>query len=168
MGDADGKLHLLQSRPITTLMGFDPVTGEFNESLMGDYVWSCVNVGEAMSVVMTPFTWSMMRTGFSELNVLPGHPSVGNIGGRLYQNVTVMDFGAGGNGSRISRTLPKRWGACATSTWRGWTSTWCRCRMLLSLPSCPTASGCGERRKQALKNLETYCCPESRLVPCYA
>ena len=84
------KLVLLQSRPITTLLGFDPVTGEFNDSLTGDYVWSCVNVGEAVSVVMTPFTWSVMLTGFSELDILPGHPSVGNIGGRLYQNSTVM------------------------------------------------------------------------------
>ena len=86
---ADGKLHLLQSRPITTLVGFDPLTGEFNDSLTGDYVWNCVNVGEAMSVVMTPFTWSMMRLAFDELNVLPGYSAVGNIGGRLYQNVTV-------------------------------------------------------------------------------
>ncbi len=75
---------------LTTLMGFDPATGEFNDTLTGDYVWSCVNVGEAVSVVMTPFTWSMLSTAFSELNILPGHSSVGNIGGRLYQNVTVM------------------------------------------------------------------------------
>jgi phosphohistidine swiveling domain-containing protein len=86
---ADGKLYLLQSRPITTLLGFDPITGEFNDSLTGDYVWNCVNVGEAMSVVMTPFTWSMMRLAFGELDILPGHSSIGNIGGRLYQNVTV-------------------------------------------------------------------------------
>jgi phosphohistidine swiveling domain-containing protein len=87
---AGKKVYLLQSRPITTLLGFDPLTGEFNDSLTGDYVWSCVNVGEAVSVVMTPFTWSVMDTGFSELNVVPGHNSVGNIGGRLYQNATVM------------------------------------------------------------------------------
>jgi pyruvate,water dikinase len=86
---AGGKLHLLQSRPITTLLGFNPVNGEFNDSLTGDYVWNCVNVGEAMSVVMTPFTWSMMRFAFEELNILPGYSAVGNIGGRLYQNVTV-------------------------------------------------------------------------------
>ena len=86
---AAGKLYLLQSRPITTLIGFDPLTGEFNDSLTGDYVWNCVNVGEAMSVVMTPFTWSMMRLAFTELDVLPGYSTVGNIGGRLYQNVTV-------------------------------------------------------------------------------
>jgi pyruvate,water dikinase len=87
---AGRKLVLLQSRPVTTLLGFDPVSGEFNDSLTGDYVWSCVNVGEAVSVVMTPFTWSAMQAGFSELDIVPGHPSVGNIGGRLYQNSTVM------------------------------------------------------------------------------
>jgi phosphohistidine swiveling domain-containing protein len=87
---AGRRLYLLQSRPITTLQGFDPLSGEFNASLTGDYVWSCVNLGEAVSVVMTPCTWSMVATGFSELNILPGHASVGNIGGRLYQNSTVM------------------------------------------------------------------------------
>ena len=87
---ADRKLYLLQSRPITTLIGFNPVTGEFNDSLTGDYVWSCVNIGEAMSEVMTPYTWSVLRKAFDELNVLPGHPSAGNIGGRAYQNGTVM------------------------------------------------------------------------------
>jgi phosphohistidine swiveling domain-containing protein len=86
---AGKKLFLLQSRPITTLLGFDPVTGEYNDSLTGDYVWSCVNIGEAMSVVMTPFTWSIMRLAFGELDILPGHAMVGNIGGRLYQNVAV-------------------------------------------------------------------------------
>jgi phosphohistidine swiveling domain-containing protein len=86
---AEHQIRLLQSRPITTLQGENPITGEFNDSLTGDYVWSCVNVGEAMLVVMTPFTWSMFRTAFEELNILPGHSAVGNIGGRLYQNVTV-------------------------------------------------------------------------------
>ncbi|HSR32803.1 MAG TPA: PEP/pyruvate-binding domain-containing protein, partial [Anaerolineae bacterium] len=87
---AGKKVYVLQSRPITTLVGFDPVTGEFNDSLAGDYVWSCVNIGEAMSIVMTPFTWSIVRRAFDELNILPGHTSAGNIGGRAYQNVTVM------------------------------------------------------------------------------
>jgi hypothetical protein len=86
---AGSQLYLLQSRPITTLRGFNPVTGEFNDSLTGDFVWSCVNLGEALSVVMTPFTWSVMRIAFSELDVLPGYATAGNIGGRLYQNTTV-------------------------------------------------------------------------------
>jgi phosphohistidine swiveling domain-containing protein len=88
---AGGKVYILQSRPITTLLGFDPVTGEFNDSLTGDYAWSCVNIGEAMSVVMTPFTWSAVRMCFDELNIVPGYAVVGNIGGRAYQNVTVMN-----------------------------------------------------------------------------
>jgi len=71
-----GKIILLQSRPITTLMGFDPVTGEFNDSLTGDFVWSCVNVGEAMSMVMTPFTWSLLRGAYTELDILPGYSSL--------------------------------------------------------------------------------------------
>lgn len=87
---ANDRLYILQARPVTTLVGFDPATGEFNASLTGDYVWSCVNLGEAVSVVMTPFTWSVMRAGFSELDIMEGYPSVGNIGGRLYQNSTVM------------------------------------------------------------------------------
>jgi phosphohistidine swiveling domain-containing protein len=96
---AGSSLYLLQSRPITTLQGFNPVTGEFNDSLTGDFVWSCVNLGEALSVVMTPLTWSMMRRGFSELDILPGYASVGNIGGRLYQNTTV--------GTSVLRALGK-------------------------------------------------------------
>jgi pyruvate,water dikinase len=87
---AGGELALLQSRPITTLHGFDPATGAFNDSLTGDYVWSCVNIGEAMSVVMTPYTWSLVGMAFDELSAVPGYAPVGNIGGRAYQNVTVM------------------------------------------------------------------------------
>jgi pyruvate,water dikinase len=85
-----GKAYILQSRPITTMMGSNPVTGEFNDSLTGDFSWSCVNVGEAMPAVMTPFTWSASSRTWDELNILPGYAVVGNIGGRLYQNSTVM------------------------------------------------------------------------------
>jgi pyruvate,water dikinase len=87
---ADGKISLIQSRPITTLRGFDPITGEFNDALTGDYTWSCVNVGEAVSVVMTPFTWSLLKRAYAEIDIARGYSSIGNIGGRPYQNVTVM------------------------------------------------------------------------------
>ena len=89
-GLARTRLFILQSRPITNLLGFDPSTGEANDSLTGDYVWSNVNLGEAVSAVMTPLTWSVMSAGFGQLDILPGHHTVGNIGGRLYQNGTVM------------------------------------------------------------------------------
>ena len=69
--------------------GFDPATGECNATLTGDYVWSSVNIGEALSVVMTPYTWSAVCGAYDELNLMPGHRIAGNIGGRAYQNATV-------------------------------------------------------------------------------
>jgi phosphohistidine swiveling domain-containing protein len=86
---ASGKVYILQSRPITSILGFNPVTGEFNDSLTGDFVWSCVNVGEAMSVVMTPFTWSIMSRAYNQMDIVPGYNTIGNIGGRAYQNSNV-------------------------------------------------------------------------------
>lgn len=72
------------------MIGFNPFTGEFNDSLTGDFTWSCVNVSEAIPVVMTPLTWSSVRYCYSVLNIVPGYGMVGNIGGRLYQNTTIM------------------------------------------------------------------------------
>jgi pyruvate,water dikinase len=83
------KVYILQSRPITTLLGWDPVTGESNDSLTGDYGWSSVNVGEAAAVVMTPLTWSIIRASYDQLKIVPGYSLVGNIGGRAYLNSTV-------------------------------------------------------------------------------
>jgi phosphohistidine swiveling domain-containing protein len=87
-----GKLYLLQSRPITTLRAHNPATGEWNDSLRGDYLWTNANFGEAFPDVMTPFTWSMlqvfMRTfGFGIETVQ--HPMGGNIAGRLYMNISL-------------------------------------------------------------------------------
>jgi phosphoenolpyruvate synthase/pyruvate phosphate dikinase len=42
------RLYLLQSRPITTLVGHNPATGEWNDSLTGDFLWTNVNLGEAI------------------------------------------------------------------------------------------------------------------------
>ena len=58
---AGRKLFLLQSRPITTLVGYNPATGEWNDSLTGDYLWSNTNLVEAVPDVMTPSTWSLVR-----------------------------------------------------------------------------------------------------------
>ena len=35
-------------------LGCSPVTGQFNDSLTGDYLWSNVNFGAAVTEVMTP------------------------------------------------------------------------------------------------------------------
>ena len=73
--------------------GYNPVTGEWNDSLKGDYCWSNVNFGEAAPDVMTPSTWSLMWIYFNETTPIhpPGeHPFGGNIAGRVYFNLSLM------------------------------------------------------------------------------
>jgi len=69
---------------------YDPITGEYNDSLIGDYLWSSVNIREASPDVMTPYTWSRMRNGYARMIFLPGYLQIGNICGRLYFNVSVQ------------------------------------------------------------------------------
>ena len=66
---ADGKLYLLQSRPITTLPGEDPTAGEPNATLTGDYLWTNNIVGEVFPTVTTPSTWSPDQTGFAAIRI---------------------------------------------------------------------------------------------------
>ena len=66
--------------------GYNPKTGEYNDSLAGDYLWSSANTREANPDVMTPYTWSAVKNGFKEMILLPGYLPVGNICGRLYNN----------------------------------------------------------------------------------
>ncbi len=87
---AGGKLHLLQSRPITTLIGYYPATGEWNDSLTGDYLWSNVNFGEAVAEVMTPLSWTVLQFILREWKMVPGYQTVGNIGGRPYLNISIF------------------------------------------------------------------------------
>ena len=87
---ANGQLYILQSRPITTLQAETEV---WNDSLLGDYLWASTNFGEALPDVMTPMTWSMMQV-FFKVNRLGVEtetlPMGGNIGGRMYMNLTMM------------------------------------------------------------------------------
>jgi len=66
--------------------GYNPESGEYNDSLTGDYLWSSANTQEANPDVMTPYTWSAVRNGFKEMTLLPGYLPVGNICGRVYNN----------------------------------------------------------------------------------
>jgi phosphohistidine swiveling domain-containing protein len=89
---ADSRLYLLQSRPITTMQTHNPVTGEWNDSLAGDYLWTNANFGEAFPDVMTPFTWSIVERYLRANGVereTTQHPLAGNIGGRLYMNLSL-------------------------------------------------------------------------------
>ena len=87
---AAGKLYLLQSRPVTTLVGYNAITGECNDSLTGDYLWSNVNFGEAVTEVMTPLSWTVLRFILKEWVILPGYHMVGNIGGRPYLSISIF------------------------------------------------------------------------------
>ena len=59
---------------------------EWNASLAGDYLWSNVNFGEAVTETMTPLTWSVIQFTLKDWVFLPGYPTVGNIGGKPYLN----------------------------------------------------------------------------------
>ncbi len=89
---ADGKLFLLQSRPITTLIVHNPLTGEWNDSLVGDCLWTNANLMEAVPDVMTPSTWSLSQILHFDTatDVMPRTlPISGNICGRSYVNVSI-------------------------------------------------------------------------------
>ncbi len=58
----------------------------WNDSLSGDFLWTKTNMGEAFSEPMTPLTWSVAQFTFRDLVYLPGHPSLGNVGGWPYFN----------------------------------------------------------------------------------
>lgn len=73
--------------------GYNPVTGEWNDSLTGEFLWSNVNLSEAVPDVMTPSTWSLWWIFHYETNpiVFPGsHPFCGNIAGRPYFNLSLL------------------------------------------------------------------------------
>jgi pyruvate,water dikinase len=85
---SQGRFFLLQARPITTLHGHNPIAGEWNDSLAGDYLWTRANYGEAVPDVMTPCTWSLVRILLDNADPSVGPYHYGNIGGRLYANLS--------------------------------------------------------------------------------
>jgi len=90
---AGDRLYLLQSRPITTLVGYDPTTGDWNDSLTGDYLWSSANVSEALPDVMTPLTWSLWQVFHVDtlpIHIPGEHPFAGNICSRCYVNFSLL------------------------------------------------------------------------------
>jgi phosphohistidine swiveling domain-containing protein len=63
---------------------------EWNDSLLGDYLWSNVNFGEAVTDVMTPLSWSVIKFTLDDWVFLPGMSTVGVIGGRPYLNISIF------------------------------------------------------------------------------
>jgi phosphohistidine swiveling domain-containing protein len=77
-----------------TQHNYNPETGEWNDSLVGEFLWSNVNVSEAVPDVMTPSTWSLWQIYHYETNPVrfPGnYPFCGNICGRPYINLSLLD-----------------------------------------------------------------------------
>jgi len=84
-----GKVYIVQSRPITTLVAERLDVYEINDSLDGDMLWTSTNVGEAMTDVFSPFTFSLHRMLDEASPAVPGYYLVsGNILGRVYTNIS--------------------------------------------------------------------------------
>jgi phosphohistidine swiveling domain-containing protein len=81
-----GKLHLLQSRPITTLAAFDPILGDWNETRVEESLW--IDNGGIYPEVMTPSSISVWADWFQQARVA-GHSVMGFIGNRLYVNYSI-------------------------------------------------------------------------------
>ena len=89
----NNNIWILQSRPITTLTGYNASTGEWNDSTTGNYLWSNANLSEATPDVMTPLTWSLLK--MMHIDTLPfkiphNYPMIGNIAGRPYINLSLL------------------------------------------------------------------------------
>ncbi len=87
---AGGRLCLLQSRPITTLIGHHPATGEWNDTRTGDFLWSNVNFGEAVTEAMSPLAWSVLQFTLDDWRFLPDFPTTGGIAYHPYLNISLF------------------------------------------------------------------------------
>jgi hypothetical protein len=76
-----------------TQHNYDLFTSEWNDSLTGEYLWSNVNISEAVPDGMTPSTWSLWRIFHYDANPIkmPGNaPFCGNICRRPYLNLSLL------------------------------------------------------------------------------
>lgn len=84
---SDGKLYLLQARPITTLNRFHRDTYQINGSLSGEYLFSKTNVGEIFMCPVSPATYSILEM-ICELLGVPDF--IDNICGQAYCNLSIL------------------------------------------------------------------------------
>ena len=63
---------------------------ERNATHNGDFLCSKVKYGEAVTETMTPLTWSVIQFTLDDWQFLPGYPTVGNIGGMPYLNISIF------------------------------------------------------------------------------
>ncbi len=87
------RFFIVQARPITTLHQKHQRIDAWNDSLTVDCLWTRGNVGEAVPDVMTPCSWSLLKIFFDDMMptlFFGGYSPIGNIGGRLYMNLSLM------------------------------------------------------------------------------
>lgn len=83
---SDGKVYVLQARPITSLKRINAEKFEVNCSLAGDYLLSRTNVGEIFMQPVSPVTFSVLET----ICDMMGIPFIDNICGQPYANLSVI------------------------------------------------------------------------------
>lgn len=116
----NNQFFILQARPITALCACDQTTVEWNDSLSGDYLWTKGNFGEAVPDVMTPCTWSLAKVMIENVDLAFGpYSPCGNVGGRLYKNLSVtasLSVSIGMKQSRFARMIEDLYGKLPEGT----------------------------------------------------
>lgn len=80
----DGKIYILQARPITALFKNKPDEFLINDSLCGDLLLSKTNVGEIFLRPVSPATYRIIKLISDTLGI----PLISNVCGQLYLNIS--------------------------------------------------------------------------------
>ena len=84
---SEGRLYILQARPITTLKRVDPDDYLINGSRSGEFLLTKTNVGEIFMEPLTPATFSVLE----EINNILCLPCwLDSVDGQAYMNVSVL------------------------------------------------------------------------------
>ena len=84
---SEGKVYILQARPITTLRRINLKTYEVNGSMSGHKLLTRTNVGEIFMKPVTPMTYSVLE----KINDMLGLPDwLDNICGQPYMNISIL------------------------------------------------------------------------------
>ena len=84
---SDGKLYILQARPITTITRGDEMLYDLNGSYAGDFLMTRTNVGEIFGMPVSPVTYSV-QDKICDSVAMPHF--IDNICGQAYLNVSVV------------------------------------------------------------------------------
>lgn len=84
---SEGKVYILQARPITTLKRINDETFDLNGTRAGEYLLTKTNVGEIFMSPVSPMTYSALE----KINNMLGLPAALDfINGQAYMNISVL------------------------------------------------------------------------------